>query len=383
MSRDHHQFSIRHLIRQTGTFVFTLFCIALAIGVMILAQSILASRADAVAAPDAAAPLHVETAPLHIQNGYNKQRGFPGQIEAAQTTQLAFESGGTLIQLAVKEGHSVKRSDVIARLDTRLIRAEESRLLANRRALSAQAELAQRTQKRQKNLNARGFASDQRVDDISLRLVEITARIAEIDAALVSVRLTLEKATLTAPFDAIVGQRMVDTGGAVGAGQAIVSLVEIETPTFRTGVPNDVLAALMNSGLVNIEFGSRTFKAQLERVLPELDHLTRTRTAILRFAQGDVPPFGEIGRLVLPEYVSEQGAWVPLAALRDGPRGLWRIMTLNAQGTAVQTEAVNVLYTQQDRAFIAGTFGQGARYITDGPHRVVPGQSVTRSKGAP
>jgi hypothetical protein len=42
----------------------------------------------------------------------------------------------------------------------------------------------------------------------------------------------------------------------------------------------------------------------------------------------------------------------------------------------IATEAVEVLRLDGERAFVRGSFEDGARYIAGGTHRVVPGETV-------
>ena len=73
------------------------------------------------------------------------------------------------------------------------------------------------------------------------------------------------------------------------------------------------------------------------------------------------------------------GAWVPLSALRQGPRGTWVLLTVTQTegGTAMIAQgAVEIVHLLDDRAFIRGGFESGLRYLPDGTHRVVPGEAV-------
>ena len=71
--------------------------------------------------------------------------------------------------------------------------------------------------------------------------------------------------------------------------------------------------------------------------------------------------------------------------MREGARGLWTVLTVGPAepngDTVVETEAVEVLYADQKRAFVRGTFRAGAQLIESGPHRVTPGQKVQVGDG--
>lgn len=338
-------------------------------------------RAAAVEGPPPAPVMTVVAQPIAIEAGYVVERRFVGQVEAAQRTQVAFEIGGTVTAVTVEEGDTVDAGSVIARLDTRLIEAERNRLLASRDALGAQAELARRTADRQAQLNERGFASAQTLDQASLGLAGLDAQIVEIDAALAGVAVRLDKAVVTAPFAGRIASRDIDTGSAVGAGQPIVTLMEDRAPRFRVGLDPALADRLDPTAVARIEIGGHTLDARFIAILPRVDAATRTRSVLFEIdadRADTVAPFGITGTLVIEQQVADTGAWVPVPALRQGVRGLWTVMTVDgdAKRSTVAVEAVEIIHTDETRAFVRGTFDDGALLIADGPHRVVPGQRV-------
>ena len=87
-----------------------------------------------------------------------------------------------------------------------------------------------------------------------------------------------------------------------------------------------------------------------------------------------------IESLVLEQEVSMRGGWVPMEALKEGQRGAWTVLRLEP-GTAGTTmavrEAVEVLDTRGDMAYVRGTLPDGSRLIREGIHRVTPGVNVS------
>ena len=84
-------------------------------------------------------------------------------------------------------------------------------------------------------------------------------------------------------------------------------------------------------------------------------------------------PYGALATLTLTRHHEAAGAWVPLSALTEGPSGLWTLLTVEA-GTVCR-DAVELLYADADRAFVRG-LPSTSLVITEGPHRVTPGQRV-------
>ncbi|MEL6585558.1 MAG: efflux RND transporter periplasmic adaptor subunit [Pseudomonadota bacterium] len=361
------------LWRRAVTLMGTLAVLGVAVAAVVGGRGIIADRAAAVPAPIPAPPTPVATAVVQMQDSYVVQRRFSGQVEARQSVNLAFEQAGTVARIAVREGATIAQGDVLAELDTRLLRAERARLTAQRRAMEAQAEQARRTNARQVELQDRGFASDQAVDTSSLTLAQLEASIAEIDAARTAVDINLDKAQLVAPFAGTIGARRLDTGAVVAPGAAVVTLVEAGTPRFRTGLDPDMAASLTLGDRVAVLFGDTVRQGRVAQLSPDLDPTTRTRTVFVDLP-GPALPDGKTGELRLDRTVSGIGAWVPLSALRQGPRGTWTILVI--EDGVVGVEAAELVHLDAGRAFVRGTFTDGAVYVPDGTHRLVPGQPV-------
>lgn len=366
---------LRRIVNRVTVLTTTTIIVAGAGGVVWLGSSMIAERAAAVASPPATDPIYVKTMPIDVQTGYTISRAFVGQIEPPQTATLSFEQGGTLNSVLVQEGDTVRAGEVIATLDDRLIKAERDQLRASKEALQAQRELQSLNNERANQLNKRGFASTQTLDQNRLGLVELNARMAEIDAGLLSVDVRLEKLTIAAPFAGQVSIRHVDPGTTVGNGQAVVTLVDDALPIFRVGVEPDLADTLSAGKTVDVRFGNKVVAAEIVGTLPTLDPITRTRTIRARLRDETQLSYGLTGEMQIEQVVEANGAWLPLTAIEDGVRGLWTIKTV-AEDETVAIEAVEMLHAEERRAFVRGTFSAETRVISDGLHRVVAGQPV-------
>ncbi|MEM7597324.1 MAG: efflux RND transporter periplasmic adaptor subunit [Pseudomonadota bacterium] len=368
----------RRILKITGTFLSTSMTAALAVGLVVVGSSFIADRADSVGLPDVAPSVRVTTQALTLEPGYRVARGFVGQLEAAQQADLAFEAGGTLAEVLVEEGAHVAQGAVLARTDTRGLNADRAALLAARAGLEAQLELAQLTLGRQEALEKQGFAATQRFDEARISVTELTARLDQTDAQIARIDVRLDKSVLRAPFAGRIGARMADLGQTVGAGTPVLSVLEEAAPRLRVGLPADMALTLEENAQADALFGTQRYAARLVHLRPDLDPRTRTRSAVfeLILTEGDTAPaFGQSGQIRLTQDVTDQGAWVPLTALREGVNGSWTVLTVDGENRAA-LEAVELLHSDETRAFVRGSFADGAAVIAAGPHRVVPGQSV-------
>ncbi|MFD0860230.1 efflux RND transporter periplasmic adaptor subunit [Roseovarius aquimarinus] len=367
--------TLRPVAKVSGRVLLTGIVLCVAAALLIGGRGLLAARAEAVETPDAAPASPVAVARIVMEDGHEIMRRFSGQIEARQRTGLSFEQAGTIAEVLVREGEAVTAGQVVARLDTRLPEAERDRLLAMRESMAAQVELARRTNERQAELRTRGFASDQRVDDTGLTLARLEAERTSIDAALAANEIVLAKAELRAPFAGTILTRTLDAGAIAAPGAPVVTLTEAAPPRFHVGLDPALAARLAPGQKAVIDVSGSRLGGVLAGLAPSLDPVTRSRMAFFEIEAGDMPPDGSTGELLIAERVADAGAWVPLSALRQGPKGTWSLLTVR-DGT-VGIEAAEILHLDADRAYVQGTFEDGAVYLPTGTHRVVPGQAVT------
>jgi RND family efflux transporter MFP subunit len=381
METEGRRGGMARMLRGAGQLVLTLAVIGGAAGAGMTGYDALASRVAETEAPPPAPRTQVAPEVLRTSSTVTLTRRFTGQFEPAQEVALGFEEGGTLAEVLVREGDAVAAGAVLARIDTRLLEAERRRLEASRAALDAEAELARRTNARQEALLFQGHVTQQRVDETSLTLARLDASLAEIDAALVALDVRLSKAEIVAPFAGRIGARRLDAGAVAGPGSAVVTLLEDAPARFRVALDPGLARHLSPGDTAEIETDVGTLRATLAELAPELDGATRGRIAFFDLAPGmTAPPARSSGDVILRETRPEPGAWVPVAALRPGPRGTWTILVV--EDGRVGVEAAEVLHLDGPRAFVRGSFADGALYLPGGVHRVVPGEVVTLAEGA-
>ncbi|WFE89305.1 efflux RND transporter periplasmic adaptor subunit [Roseibium porphyridii] len=319
-----------------------------------------------------------------FQTGYDVTRSFVGRLEPARRTDLGFELSGTVREIQVDEGGSVQKGDIIAVLDTRSLEAERRRQQANRQATESDRELAQLTLDRRTKLKDSGHVSDQVLDEARLSLSRLDASLAQIDAAIEAIEISLDKSVLRAPFDGHIGERLLDEGATVAPGQAVLRVLESARPTVRIGLAPEVVDRLQHEDTYEIRIGDVIYAAALSGLRPDLETRTRTVESLFELENSTAAPgFGRLAELSLTERIASEGYWVPTTALKEGPRGLWTLLTvvsLSSEGAAVEykvaREAVEVIHADGGRSFVRGTISKNSVIVAKGVHRVVTGQSV-------
>jgi membrane fusion protein, multidrug efflux system len=311
--------------------------------------------------------------------GYEITRRFTGQIEAPARADLGFELGGRVERVLVEEGDLIAQGAVLARLDTSALIPERAALAAELAALEADAERARLTLARNDTLTERGFRSVADQDEARLTLIGTLARMDALSAQIAGVDVRLEKSVLTAPFDARVGVRLADAGQTLATGQPALVLFDSGPARLRVGLSPALAASMAVGDAVTVEVGDVEQGATVLHIRPDLDATTRSRAAVLVLPPETAPVLGDTATLVLTQQVAEPGFWAPLSALREGARGSWSVMALEAgeAGDRIVPAAVEVIHTDGARVFLRGQLPAGARIVAEAADRVTPGQLVT------
>jgi membrane fusion protein, multidrug efflux system len=335
----------------------------------------------ASAKPEVAAlpAIPVVTQQIVLQSQYEITETFTGRVEAAREATLAFERQGLIVAVLVDEGDAAVTGQVLAKLDTQILSAKRRGLVAERTQREADLKLARLTTKRQSALHRKGHASAQRFDEARLSVQSLEAAIANVESAIAAVDIDIEKSVLRAPFDGHIANRLRDEGEVAVPSTPVLSLLESGLARVRIGLPPRVAMGLEPGQSANVTVNGRVFSARLKALRRDLSLATRTVPAIFEIEITSRIPYGELASFFASRQLDARGAWVPVGALSEGPKGLWSISTVvsSDEGTRTGKEVVEVLHVESSQAFVRGSFVDGAQIVTTGLNRIAPGQVVT------
>ncbi len=337
----------------------------------------------------AADPLPVAVMTAREQDTFVAQRKFAGRIVPQRTSDVGFELGGKIVALSVDEGDSVQAGQALARLDTEQLTNRRAELLGQRRETESQLVRADSTMSRTAKLAAKGFSTQQSLDDIRAERDGLRAKLVQIDAALRAVDTDLKDSVLTAPFAGQIVRRFFDEGSVVDAGQAAFRLNELGVLEARIGVPIALRDRVDVGERYTVTAGALSADGLVTRIISDVNAQTRTVTVILRIDRdpGFVPR--DLVRLSLDEKIRETGIWVPATAINESLRGLWSVYVVlpdpqdrEAGLGRIQRKDVEIVHIEENRVYVRGTLQAGDRVVLSSPFRFVPGQ-VVRFRNAP
>jgi len=203
---------------------------------------------------------------------------FSGPLVAPQTSVLRAKAGGTLVSLAVAEGHRVQAGQVLGRIDmaeTSSRVAERSANLAAARATLAQAE---RTHASNESLAAQQFISPIALDNSRAAVDTARAALNAAQAALDTTRVALRDATLLAPIAGIVAKRHALPGEKVAVEQPVLTIVDLVRLELAGSVGTHEVSRL-SEGLpvqVQVEGVAQPVAGRIARIAPAAEPGTRS-----------------------------------------------------------------------------------------------------------
>jgi len=209
-------------------------------------------------------PPEAVTSAVAKEEAWERTRPAIGTLVDSRAVTVGAELPGKVIQIGFESGATVRRGDLLVKLDTS---TEEAQL----QAATADRELSHLSLQRAKKLRA-GEANAQ------ADLYAAEAKSQSADAAVAQLRTAIDKKTIRAPFDGRVAIRQVELGQVVSPGTPIASLQAVTPIHVDFWLPQQALAEVNNGEKVVLGtdiFGDTRWQGAITTINPEVDVASR------------------------------------------------------------------------------------------------------------
>lgn len=315
--------------------------------------------------------------------GYSVERRFAGQVIARQDADLGFEQAGLVAEVRVNDGDRVQAGQLLAQLDTELLATEADQLRAQLDDTQARQRLNQSNIERHQALQAGGFASQQRLDELHTEQQTLAAGLAALNAGLARVQSRMAKSQLRAPFDGVVARRFVDQGTVVNAGSPAFRLQQSGTMEVAVGVPVRFALQLSPAQPARVWLRGEAFETRVLSIGADVNTVTNTVNVRLQLPPEARAFNGDLAQLAVTEAIEQPGFWLTNGAIADGLRGRWTVYVLQARDQElyeVEARDVQIHHAEGDQVYVSGALSDGEQLVAAGVHRFVPGQKVVLSQ---
>ncbi|CAM3619667.1 MULTISPECIES: efflux RND transporter periplasmic adaptor subunit [Halomonas] len=311
-----------------------------------------------------------------------------GRVEAEQETMLASRVAGQLERFApgVVPGQVVEQQAPVAYIDQAdlaLTLEDAQAQLANAQALLALEQAEQQRARSEYESFGRQLSAERRA--LVLREPQLRQAQAQVTQARVArdqAALNVERATLVAPWRAMVQARLVGAGSLLSQGTEVVHLVGVEQFWVRASLPSEWTEWLeMGSQITLTSRGwseDATREGTLVSMLPSLEEnglqaqlLIAVSDPLALESDGPALRLGDVLRVSFQPTIQHQLISVPSAALRPGDI-VWQVDEENR----LRRTPVTLAYRGEDDALIRSGLTAGQRVVTAGLTQPREGQLV-------
>ncbi|MGZ2259403.1 efflux RND transporter periplasmic adaptor subunit [Roseobacter sp. A03A-229] len=301
-------------------------------------------------------------------------RQFFGQVAALETVDISFEVGGYLSFLEAREGTQIEKGRLLARLDL----APFERAVERAELSLAQAE---RDLRRAETLAARNVSSEVQAENAE------TARDLA-DVALREAREALADAQITAPFDALIADRIGTAFTTIEPGQQILRLHNMSETRVEFNLPERLLSTIGDPAAVTFEGHLAGHESPIPLIFREFRAETgqvgQSYTISLAAAPSvDVPLLP--GRTMIVRAALEQdadGVTLPATAITTRPDGQQVVIAVEPAGDGLVARAIPVdVSSTNGTDFLVSGLPPGTEVVVVGAHLIDPGQPLKRYRG--
>ena len=253
-----------------------------------------------------------------------------GSIQPERRADLRAEVSAVVLQVLKENGETVRRGDLLMRLDDTAIRDALTSSEAAARAASQALDQAERQFQRLRTLRGSGMASAQQLEDAEIRRNNPQSDKAGAESRVVSARQQLQRTEIRAPFDGVVSERKASIGDTAAIGKELIKVIDPASVRFDGFVSADKISTVKLGQNVSFRvngYGQQDFAGVVKRIDAAADPTTRQVEVLVNFADKTVPSVSGLyaeGRI---ETSSSTALMLPAMGLvRDGDHAFaWRV----------------------------------------------------------
>ncbi|MDR3481318.1 MAG: efflux RND transporter periplasmic adaptor subunit [Burkholderiaceae bacterium] len=253
-----------------------------------------------------------------------------GSIQPERRADLRAEVSAVVLQVLKENGETVRRGELLMRLDDTAIRDALTSSEAAARAASQALDQAERQFRRLQTLRGSGMASAQQLEDAEIRRNNAQSDKAGAESRVVSARQQLQRTEIRAPFDGVVSERKASIGDTAAIGKELIKVIDPASVRFDGFVSADKISTVKLGQNVSFRvngYGQQDFSGVVKRIDAAADPTTRQVEVLVNFVEKTVPSVSGLyaeGRI---ETSSSAALMLPAVALvRNGDHAFaWRV----------------------------------------------------------
>jgi membrane fusion protein, multidrug efflux system len=310
---------------------------------------------------------------------------YPVEVAARYSNPMSFRVPGKVIERRVRVGDSVKKGEVVARLDPVDAQKQTAGAQAAMEAAQHRLVFARQQLDRDSAQAAQNLIAASQLEQTQDAFIAAQAARDQAAAQLVVARNNLQYNTLIADHDGLITSENADTGQVLAAGQAVYGLAWSGDTDVTLDASAGDLARMAVGQRASVTFPAlpnKKFAARVREITPAADPQSRTYRVKLTLEQpGQVVRLGMTGDATLePLATPGVGAasttfTVPATAIfhQGNSPAVWVVGANNL----LELHPVTVRSYSDHSTIVGGGLKDGDVVVLAGVHTVYAGQHVT------
>jgi RND family efflux transporter MFP subunit len=232
---------------------------------------------------DEAMPSIPVTAKTVEQLAFYPIKSAPAKVITLNHAKIPAQVGGIIERFNHRVGDTVKKGDIIARLDCQDITLTLARLEADVKRSQVQQAFNQREMDRAVKLNKNKSVSESELDLKQTNVATGKSQIKALKINLKQQHVFAARCNITAPFDGIVTKRIASIGEQVDQGKSVVELLESGQQEVSAQIALSDQNAFLNAREYWFEVNGEKFPLKLRQLIPMIADNSRSLESRLEF----------------------------------------------------------------------------------------------------
>ncbi|MEM1156191.1 MAG: efflux RND transporter periplasmic adaptor subunit [Pseudomonadota bacterium] len=315
-----------------------------------------------------------------------------GRVVAVQSVALKARVEGMLEQVNFVEGGTVKRGDVLFRIERAQYEAQYERAQAELQSAQAAALSDKTDLERKKTLLARNDIPQSTVDVAVATYGQSTAAVAEAEAAVKLAKINLDYTDILSPLDGRIGLSTLDVGNIVKADDAVLATVASVDPILVSFFMSEqVLLEKRRKGLISgdgstlsaelILADGKAYSSQGQVMFVGESVSLETDTVELRASYPNPEGLLIPGQVVLVSLLSQEDddtLTIPLAAVQLDSSGHF-VFTVDDKNTTHRAP-IEIGEQSATRVQVLHGLSEGQRVVVQGLQKIHDGGEVNATE---
>lgn len=285
-----------------------------------------------------------------------------GKTEASRSSLLKAEFGAQVTEIVAARGTFVAKGEPIIKLDAQNLpeQLESAETLLKQRTLEYDAA---------KKLQSNGYQSE-------TRLAEASALLAQAKTQVSSIRISLKNTIISAPYDGVFNDRLVDIGDFVSVGDPVATFFALDPMIVTAEATEAEMQRISRNSPAFAQIGTQKVDGRIRYISQAANEAVRTYTVEIEFPNPHLKFQAGLTADIIATTETQLAHKVTpailfLSADTDGELG---IKTVNEEDV-VEFYKTQIIGSSADGVWITG-LPEKAEIITVGQGFVLPGATV-------